>query len=193
MTGEMIERVSLGAALEDLVGAQDGFPLVVRFALGSGRAGGRVPETLLALADALDQAAELGMALSDAALVSSTDAAWVPDRAPVVRLVDKLLWDAAQQQAGEVRIRAAEGTHAVALEFRVGGEWRAVTDLPIDLLGPICRRLCVMAGINWALKQPALGTLRVGDRETDVRGTVQFMPGESERDHEVRVTLAEGG
>jgi hypothetical protein len=33
----------------------------------------------------------------------------------------------------------------------------------------------------------------VGDRETDVRGTVQFMPGESERDHEVRVTLAEGG
>jgi hypothetical protein len=78
------------------------------------------------------------------------------------------------------------------VDLCIGGEWRELVQLPGDLLGPICRRLCIMAGINWVLKQPALGTLRVGERDTDVRGAVQFLPGESEAEHEVRVTLGNG-
>jgi type II secretory ATPase GspE/PulE/Tfp pilus assembly ATPase PilB-like protein len=191
MTTEMIGQASRGAGAEDLIAMHaEVFPVVVRCALGSGRAGGRVPETLVALADALHQASELGMTLSAPADEPSADPGAVVDQAPVVRLVNKMLWDAAEQKASEVHIHASESAEALALDFRMHGEWRTFAELPLDLLGPVCRRLCIMAGINWVLKQPSLGTLRVGEREDDVRGTVQFLPGDSEAEYEVRVTLA---
>lgn len=191
MTTKMIEQVSVGAALEDIIGNEDRFPLVVRFALTSGRASGRIPETLIALADTLEQAANLGLTLSSIAPESPIDFDVSASYAPVVRLVNKILWDASRQQATAVHVRASESRRHTSIEFRVGDEWREAVDLPIDLLGPICRRLCIMAGINWALKRPALGTLRVGEREEDVRGTVQFVPGDSELDQEVRVALSQ--
>ena len=36
-----------------------------------------------------------------------------------------------------------------------------IVKLPLDVLGPICRRVCIMAQINWWSKEPALGTLTV--------------------------------
>ena len=191
MTSRMIEQASIGATAEEVIADEaEAFPPVVRFALLSGRAGGRTPETLVALADALAQAADLGMALGIVPPDSTSEAEAGSGQAPLVRLVSKLLWDAGQQNATEIHVHASEQREMACVDLRIEGEWREVARLPVDLLGPICRRLCIMAGINWVLKQPALGTLRVGERDTDVRGAVQFLPGDSELDHEVRVTLA---
>jgi len=155
----------------------------------SGRAGGRTPETLVSLADALAQAADLGMELGIVVPDIAADLEAGSGNAPLVRLVNKLLWDAGQHEATEIHVHASEGRDGTCVDLCIDGQWREVAQLPADLLGPICRRLCIMAGINWVLKQPALGTLRVGERDTDVRGAVQFLPGESEAEHEVRVTL----
>jgi len=192
MTTKMIEQTAIGATTEEVIADQgEAFPPIVRFAVLSGRAGGRTPETLVSLADALAQAADLGMELG----IVVPDAPEGPEpafgHAPVVRLVNKLLWDAGQQEASEIHVHASEGRDVTCVDLCIDGEWREVAQLPADLLGPICRRLCIMAGINWVLKQPALGTLRVGERDSDVRGAVQFLPGESEAEHEVRVTLGE--
>jgi len=194
MTSKMIEQAAIGATAEEVIADQaEAFPPVVRFALLSGRAGGRTPETLVALADALAQAADLGMDLGIVAPDVTAEMEGGSGHAPLVRLVNKLLWDAAQQEATEIHIHTSEGRDTTCVDLCIGGEWSEVAQLPGDLLGPICRRLCIMAGINWVLKQPALGTLRVGERDTDVRGAVQFLPGESEAEHEVRVTLGGRG
>jgi type II secretory ATPase GspE/PulE/Tfp pilus assembly ATPase PilB-like protein len=188
MTTEMIEEASAEAGLEDLISARaDVFPAVVAFALRSGRAGERVPETLLALADALDRAADLGMTLAPPG--EAANAAPSPEGAPVVRMVNSILRQAAKAKASEVRIHASEAREYTLVECSVNGERVELAELPLDLLGPICRRICVMAGINWALRQPALGTLRLGQREGDLQGAVRFLPGDEESGHRVGVTL----
>jgi type II secretory ATPase GspE/PulE/Tfp pilus assembly ATPase PilB-like protein len=194
MTTKMIEQAAIGATTEEVIADQGGaFPPVVRFALLSGRAGGRTPETLVALADALAQAADLGMTLEIVVPNATDEAERASGQAPIVRLVNKILWDAGQQEASEIHVHASEGRNTTCVDLCIGGEWSELTQLPGDVLGPICRRLCIMAGINWVLKQPALGTLRVGERDTDVRGAVQFLPGESEAEYQVRVTLGGRG
>lgn len=190
MTGEMIEAAAAEAGLDDLIaGRPDVFPAVVTFALRAGHAGQRLPETLLGLADVLDQAAELGMSLVPPA--DAAQAAPDPQGAPVVRMVNSILREAAKAGASEVRVQASEAREHTLVEGWVGGDWLELGQLPPDLLGPICRRLCVMAGINWALRQPALGALRLGQREGDLRGAVRFLPGENDLEHRISVTLAQ--
>jgi len=190
MTTEMIEQASGEAGIEDLVSCRaEVFPPVVVFALRSGQAAQRIPETLLGLADALERAADLGMTLL--APAAPADAPVGTDQAPVIRIVNSVLRQAAKVKASEVHLHASDDGRQTQVECRVRGEWQEMAELPLDLLGPMCRRICVMAGINWALKQPALGTLRIGQRDEDTRGTVQFVPGEHELEYQVRVTLGE--
>ncbi len=190
MTTEMIEEVSAEAGLEDVIAARaDVFPPVVAFALRSGRAGERLPETLLALADALDRAADLGMSLTPPG--EAAGAVPAPEGAPVVRMVDSILRQAAKAKADEVRINASDARDCTLVECSVNGEWVELARLSLDLLGPLCRRICVMAGINWVLKQPALGTLRLGQREGDLQGAVRFLPGDEEPGHRVSVTFVD--
>jgi len=188
MTGEMIEEATAEGALEDLIVARpEVFPPVVVFALRAGHAGRRLPETLLALAEVLEQAAQLGMSLAPPG--EAAEALPTPERAPVVRMVNSILRQAAKHGASEVRLQASDARDHTLVECSVGGEWVELTQLPLDLLGPLCRRICVMAGINWVLRQPALGTLRLGEREGDLQGAVRFLPGEDDLGHCISVTL----
>jgi type II secretory ATPase GspE/PulE/Tfp pilus assembly ATPase PilB-like protein len=190
MTGEMIEEAAAEAGLDDLIFARsDAFPPVVVFALRAGHAGQRLPETLLALADVLERAAELGMTLRPPPETPGDPA--LPEGAPVIRMVNSILRQAAKAGAAEVRIQASEAREHTVVECRVRGAWMELAELPLDLLGPICRRICVMAGINWVLRQPALGALRLGQREGDLEGAVRFMPGEEELGHRIGVTFAQ--
>jgi len=190
MTTEMIEEAANDSGVEDLISARpDVFPAIVGFALRSGHAAERLPETLLALADALDRAADLGMALMPSA--EASDAVPAPEGAPVVRMVNSILRQASKAGASEVRVQASNTRRHTLVECSVRGDWVELAELPSDLLGPICRRICVMAGINWVLKQPSLGTLRVGQREGDLQGAVRFLPGDDESGHRISVTLAE--
>ncbi|MGQ9731213.1 MAG: type II secretion system F family protein [Candidatus Zipacnadales bacterium] len=188
MTTEMIAQASSEAGIEDLFANRgDIFPPVVIFTLRAGQASQRIPDVLIGLADVMEQAADLGMSL-ELPLESEQEMVTV-DQIPVVRIVNSILRQAAQAGATEVLIHASEeGTHT-RVECTVDGVVHELLELPIDTLGVICRRICVMAGINWALKQPGLGTLRLGQRAGDLSGAVQFLPGNSELEHQVRVTL----
>lgn len=194
MTSEMIEQASADGTLEELIVAHaEMFPPVCIFALQTGQASRQLPETLIAIADCLAQAAELGITLvaepADAS-DSATLTASVGQR-PAVRVVNSVLGQAIKAGVREVRVHASEGGEQTCVSFQIDDAEQEVLSLPIDVLGPICRRICVMAQINWWSKEPALGTLTVEYRGTDVVGSVRFIPGESEEDQQVYVSFTD--
>jgi type II secretory ATPase GspE/PulE/Tfp pilus assembly ATPase PilB-like protein len=180
----------MDAPVDSLIACRaDVFPPVAIFALRAGQARYRIPETLVLLADCFAQAADLGMTLTTGEEVAEEDAGTTLDQAPVVRIVDSILRQASKTGASEVSIKASDDEGHALVAFNVDGSWDTAAELPMDALGPICRRICVMAGINWHLKQPALGNIRVGERSGDPQGSVRFLPGEREAELQVHVTL----
>ncbi len=194
MTSEMIEQASADGSLEELIGVRaEMFPPVCIFAIQAGQASRRLPETLIGLADCLAQAAELGMALAPVPTDASDDAALVASagQRPAVRVVNSILGQAIKAGVREVRVHASEDAEETCVSFEVNGAEQEIVRLPSDVLGPVCRRICVMAQINWWSKEPALGTLTVKHRGTDVVGSVRFIPGESEEDQQVYVSFTD--
>jgi Type II secretion system (T2SS), protein F len=194
MTAEMIRQAADGAPVDALfLGRTDLFPPVLAFAVKSA---GDDPERLSAvlrdLADCLWCAADLGMALyappgelvGEAAVLSS-------EQAPVVRMVDSILRQALRIGASEVEIRATDDQQLAQIAYNLSGKWEAMAELPIEMLGPLCRRICILASINWWSREPALGSMTIhhGGGQTDA--SVRFMPGDQERDLQVYVGFAE--
>jgi type II secretory ATPase GspE/PulE/Tfp pilus assembly ATPase PilB-like protein len=194
MTSELIEQASADISVEELIAARaDVFPPVCIFALQAGEAARQIPETLLSLADCLAQAAELGLTLTAEPGDSSHDgvASSAVSRAPAVRVVDSMLGQAVKAGAHEVHVHASDDGTETWVAFEVDESEPEVVKLPIDVLGPICRRICVMAQINWWSKEPTLGTLTIRHRGADVVGSVRFIPGEREEHQQVYVTFRE--
>ena len=194
MTAEMTEQAAAGMSIQELVLVHDDvLPPICIFALQTGQAAERIPETLLALADCLAQGADLGMALVAESPIAADDGrpASTVGQAPVVRMVNRMLTDALTQGASQIGLSPSEGGDSFEISFEIDGSWEPIAEVPIDLFGSVSRRICVMAQINWWSKEPTLGTLTVGHGGAEVVGSVRFIPGETEDAQQLYVTFRE--
>jgi len=88
-------------------------------------------------------------------------------KAPVVRLVDWMLFTAATRGASDVHVQPLE--NRVLLRMRVDGALRDVEELPASLGGPIASRLKVMGRMDVAerrVPQDGRATVTIGSGDT---------------------------
>ena len=68
------------------------------------------------------------------------------DDAPVVRVVDMILSQAVRERASDVHLESRDRNFVV--RFRIDGALRDMSSLPVQMAGPVCGRIKVMAGMN---------------------------------------------
>ena len=68
------------------------------------------------------------------------------DDAPVVRVVDMILSQAVRERASDVHLETRDSNFVV--RFRIDGALRDMSYLPVQMAGPVCGRIKVMAGMN---------------------------------------------
>ena len=104
----------------------------------------------------------------------------VSDRAPVIKLVNLVLFEAAQQKASDIHIQPYEDRLVVRL--RIDGVLFDVFDLPKGVQDEVVSRIKVMGRMNIAekrLPQDGRASVQVGDRVIDLRlSTVPASHGE---------------
>ena len=91
-------------------------------------------------------------------------------RAPVVRLINGLLFEALQRRASDVHVQPAQDHTLV--RYRVDGVLAEARMLPLRLLLPVISRVKVMANMDIAerrLPQDGRATVTIGDKEIDLR------------------------
>ena len=92
------------------------------------------------------------------------------DEAPVVRVVERMIRDAAAQRASDIHIEPRADTFLV--RFRVDGLLQSVTELPIDLHRTVVSRLKILSGMDISearLPQDGRFATVVDDRPIDLR------------------------
>jgi general secretion pathway protein E len=92
------------------------------------------------------------------------------DRAPVIKLVNLLLFEAVQQQASDIHVQPYETR--LIVRMRIDGVLFDIFDLPIGLQDEVVSRIKVMARMNIAekrLPQDGRASVQVGDRAIDLR------------------------
>jgi len=97
----------------------------------------------------------------------------IDDKAPAIKLVNKILFRAVHSRASDIHIEPYE--QEVKVRFRVDGVLRQVLTLPKRQIGPILSRLKIMANLNIAehrLPQDGQSRVRIGDELVDVRVSV---------------------
>jgi len=112
---------------------------------------------------------ELGRELASAA-ARSEDLLDVAARAPVIKLVNSLLFEAVKRRASDVHVQPTEDRLMVRL--RVDGVLYDVFEPPKALQEEVISRIKVMGGMNIAerrLAQDGRATVQVGDRVIDLR------------------------
>jgi general secretion pathway protein E len=101
--------------------------------------------------------------------------------APVIRLVNKIIFDAIELKASDIHVEPAEGE--TAIRYRVDGILRKSDAQPPNLGGAIVSRIKLLAHLNIAerrLPQDGRIRLRVKGHEIDLRiSTVPTVHGES--------------
>ena len=114
---------------------------------------------------------ELGRELASAAGGGrSEDLLDVAARAPVIKLVNSLLFEAVKRRASDVHVQPTEDRLMVRL--RVDGVLYDVFEPPKALQEEVVSRIKVMGGMNIAerrLAQDGRATVQVGDRVVDLR------------------------
>ena len=94
----------------------------------------------------------------------------VASRAPVIKLVNLVLFEAVKRRASDVHVQPYEDR--LVVRFRVDGTLHDVFEPPRALQAEIISRIKVMAGMNIAehrLAQDGRATVEVGDRVIDLR------------------------
>ncbi len=104
----------------------------------------------------------------------------VSDRAPVIRLVNLVLFEAVQQEASDIHVQPYEDR--VIVRMRIDGVLFDAFDLPKGVQEEVVSRVKVMGRMNIAekrLPQDGRATVQVGDRVIDLRlSTVPASHGE---------------
>jgi len=104
----------------------------------------------------------------------------VSDRAPVIKLVSLILFEAVQQEASDIHIQPYEDR--LVVRMRIDGVLFDVFDLPAAVQEEVISRVKVMGKMNIAekrLPQDGRATVQVGDRVIDLRvSTVPASHGE---------------
>ena len=114
--------------------------------------------------DGEDLAAELGR------MVDREDLLDVASRAPVIRLVNLLLFEAVKRRASDVHVQPYEDR--LVIRFRIDGVLYDVFKPPRSLQEEIVSRIKVMGGMNIAerrLAQDGRTTVQVGEKIVDLR------------------------
>ncbi|MGB0766893.1 MAG: type II secretion system ATPase GspE [Phycisphaeraceae bacterium] len=104
----------------------------------------------------------------------------VSDRAPVIKLVNLVLFEAVQQEASDIHIQPYEDR--LIVRMRIDGVLFDVFDLPAGVQDEVISRVKVMGKMNIAekrLPQDGRATVQIGDRVIDLRvSTVPASHGE---------------
>ena len=103
-------------------------------------------------------------------VVGNEDLLDVASRAPVIKLVNLVLFEAVKRRASDVHVQPYEDR--LAVRFRIDGVLRDVFSPPRALHPEIISRIKVMGGMNIAehrLAQDGRCTVEVGDRIVDLR------------------------
>ncbi len=104
----------------------------------------------------------------------------VSDRAPVIKLVNLVLFEAVQQQASDIHVQPYEDR--LKVRMRIDGVLFDIFDLPSGVQDEFVSRVKVMGKMNIAekrLPQDGRATVQVGDRVIDLRvSTVPASHGE---------------
>ena len=103
------------------------------------------------------------------------------NQAPVIRLVNFLILEAARRRASDIHFEALE--NSLKVRYRIDGRLQEVTTPPKKLQAAITSRIKIMAELNIAerrLPQDGRIRLKVGERDLDLRiSTIPTMHGES--------------
>ncbi|MBM3475901.1 MAG: hypothetical protein FJX75_21750, partial [Armatimonadetes bacterium] len=100
----------------------------------------------------------------------SDDIAATVDEAPVIRVVERMIRDAAAQRASDIHIEPKADVFAI--RFRVDGLLQTITELPIDLHRTVVSRLKILAGCDISenrMPQDGRFATLVDDRPIDIR------------------------
>ncbi|MCC7407062.1 MAG: type II secretion system ATPase GspE [Phycisphaeraceae bacterium] len=131
---------------------------------------GEQAQAMIARLDAKDMAEEI------ASLRQREDLLDVATRAPVIKLVNLILFEAVRQEASDVHVQPYEDRLIVRL--RIDGMLFNAYELPKALQEEVLSRVKVMGGMNIAekrLPQDGRATVAVGDRIIDLR--IASLPG----------------
>jgi general secretion pathway protein E len=103
------------------------------------------------------------------------------NQAPVIRLVNFLILEAARRRASDIHFEALE--NSLKVRYRIDGRLQEVTTPPKKLQAAITSRIKIMAELNIAerrLPQDGRIRLRVADKDLDLRiSTIPTLHGES--------------
>ncbi len=97
----------------------------------------------------------------------------IANKAPAIKLVNKILFEAVQRRASDIHIEPYE--NEVKTRFRIDGVLHNVLSLPRQQMGPLLSRLKIMANLNIAehrLPQDGQSRARIGDELMDIRVSV---------------------
>lgn len=92
------------------------------------------------------------------------------DRAPIIKLVNAILFEAVRQRASDVHVQPYE--ERIIVRFRIDGILFDFFDLPKRIQGEVASRIKVMGRMNIAerrVAQDGRATAQVGDRLVDLR------------------------
>jgi general secretion pathway protein E len=94
------------------------------------------------------------------------------DEAPIIRLVNSILFDASKQRASDIHIEPFE--KEVGVRYRIDGVLYSILHVPKPLQSSLLSRVKIMAGMNIAekrLPQDGRISVRIGGREIDIRAS----------------------
>ncbi|MCU0913397.1 MAG: type II secretion system ATPase GspE [Planctomycetes bacterium] len=97
----------------------------------------------------------------------------IAEKAPAIKLVNKVLFHAVHSRASDIHIEPYEDE--VKIRFRVDGVLRNILTLPKNQVAPVLSRLKVMANLNIAehrLPQDGQSRVSIGDELVDIRVSV---------------------
>ena len=140
-----------------------------------------MPEPQLQVQALTEAFAQAGQSLGSEAAKDSAKLVELASQAPVVRLVDTVLFEAVSRRASDVHIEAFE--RDVFIRYRIDGRCYQVAQPPKSLALAIASRIKVLSNLDVAeLRLPQDGRilLNVNDRQIDLRvSTLPTMHGES--------------
>jgi len=120
------------------------------------------------------QAPDTGMmALSSTVQTRAEDLLNIADKAPAIKLVNKILFHAVHSRASDIHIEPYE--EEVKIRFRVDGVLRHILILPKIQVAPVLSRLKIMANLNIAehrLPQDGQSRVSIGEELVDIRVSV---------------------
>jgi general secretion pathway protein E len=117
--------------------------------------------------------ADTGATATSSVQTHAEDLLNIANKAPAIKLVNKILFEAVHSRASDIHIEPYESE--VKVRFRVDGVLHNVLSLPKQQASPLLSRLKIMANLNIAehrLPQDGQSRVRIGEEPVDIRVSV---------------------